>query len=67
VEFDLAESEVKVAQAHARNERYRILLITSVLDPEERRVHVLPNPFGVQGHGVYRTVGRGLRYQCRPT
>jgi len=62
----MGESEVRAAQAAARSDRYRILLITSALDPTERRIHQLPNPFSVKGLGLYRVAGRGLRYQCFP-
>ena len=65
-EFEMGESEVRAAQAAARNDRYRILLVTQALDPVERRIHELPNPFSAKGQGRFRVVGRGLRYQCAP-
>ncbi|GGV41906.1 hypothetical protein GCM10010261_14170 [Streptomyces pilosus] len=49
-----------------RSNRYRILLITAALVPEERRVFDLPNPFSAQGRDRFRTVSRGVRYQCSP-
>jgi hypothetical protein len=63
-EFEMGESEVRAAQAAARGDRYRILLVTAALDPADRRIHVLPNPFSARGHGLFRVAGRGLRYQC---
>ncbi|MFD7433344.1 sacsin N-terminal ATP-binding-like domain-containing protein [Streptomyces sp. NPDC059861] len=66
VEFELGPSEVEAARRHARGNRYRILLITSALVPEERRVFDLPNPFSAQGRDRFRMVSRGVRYQCSP-
>ncbi|MER5842036.1 hypothetical protein ABT099_17355 [Streptomyces prasinus] len=66
VEFELGPSEVDTARRHARSNRYRVLLITSALVPEERRVFDLPNPFSVQGRDRFRMVSRGVRYQCSP-
>ncbi|MER5932601.1 DUF3883 domain-containing protein [Streptomyces sp. NPDC002054] len=66
VEFELAPSEVDAARHHARGNRYRILLITSALAPENRKVFELPNPFSAQGRDRFKIVSRGLRYQCSP-
>lgn len=66
VEFELGPSEVDAARRHARGNRYRILLITSALVPEGRRVFDLPNPFSSQGRDRFRMVSRGVRYQCSP-
>ncbi|WP_225631664.1 sacsin N-terminal ATP-binding-like domain-containing protein [Streptomyces solaniscabiei] len=66
VEFELGPSEVDAARSHARSNRYRILLITSALVPEERRVFDLPNPFSAHGRDRFRMVSRGVRYQCSP-
>jgi hypothetical protein len=66
VEFELGSSEVEAARRHARGNRYRILLITSALVPEERRIFDLPNPFSAQGRDRFRMVSRGVRYQCSP-
>lgn len=65
-EFELGESEIRTAQANSRNERFRVLLVTSVLESDSRRIFVLPNPFSARGRGLFRVVGRGLRYQCAP-
>ena len=66
-EFEMGQSEIDAAQEHSRSERYRILLITSVLDPSARQVHELPSPYSAKGRGRYRPAGRGLRYQCLPS
>ncbi|MFD8744409.1 sacsin N-terminal ATP-binding-like domain-containing protein [Streptomyces sp. NPDC059616] len=66
VEFELGPSEVDAARRHARDRRYRILLITSALAPEDRGVFELPNPFSAQGRDRFKIVSRGLRYQCSP-
>ncbi|MCT4357448.1 hypothetical protein M5362_30550 [Streptomyces sp. Je 1-79] len=66
VEFELGPSEVDAARRHARDSRYRILLITSSLAPEDRGVFELPNPFSAQGRDRFKIVSRGLRYQCSP-
>lgn len=67
MEFELGVSEERAARAYARGSRYRILLITSALDPERRRVFELPNPFAAAGRDRFRVVGRGLRYQFSPS
>ncbi|MCX2927984.1 hypothetical protein [Streptomyces sp. NEAU-W12] len=66
MEFGLGPSEADAACRHARSNRYRILLITCALVPEERRVFDLPNPFSAQGRDRFRTVSRGVHYQCSP-
>jgi hypothetical protein len=66
IEFEMGESEVRVAQECAGGNRYRILLIMSVLDPPNRRPYELPSPFSAKGRGRFRVAGRGLRYQCGP-
>ncbi|PPA60419.1 sacsin N-terminal ATP-binding-like domain-containing protein [Micromonospora chalcea] len=65
-EFEMGESEVRAAQECANGNRYRILLVTSVLDPANRRLFQLPSPFSPKGHGRFRVTGRGLRYQFAP-
>jgi len=65
-EIEMGDSEVRAAQAAARGDRYRLLLVTSVLDAADRRIHVLPNPFSAKGQGRFRVTGRGLRYQFAP-
>jgi len=62
-EFEMGESEVRAAQECARGDRYRLLLVTSVLEPATRQIHNLPSPFSRKGAGRFRIVGRGLRYR----
>lgn len=64
-QIELGESEVRAAQQHAGNERWRLLVVTSVLDPERVDIHMLPNPFGKQGRGRYREEGGALRFSYR--
>jgi len=64
-QIELGESEVLAARQHARTNRYRILYIPRALDAARRAIHVLPNPFGVQGRDLYHLEGSGLRYRFR--
>lgn len=59
-ELQLGESEVLAAQAHARNGRWRLLVVTHVLD-DERRIRLLRNPFDPDSRGLYVFAGQGLR------
>lgn len=61
--FDMSDAEIRVAQRHAGNDRYRILLVGRVNESDERWLAVLPNPLSAQGRGRYRIVGRGIRYE----
>ncbi len=65
-EFELGVSEIKTANRHATGNRYHILLVTSVLEPSDRRIHDLPNPFSAKTRDRFRIVGQGLRYRCSP-
>jgi hypothetical protein len=65
-EFELGESQVREAQRHARGDRWRLLVISHVLESERRSLQVLPNPFSRRGRGRFRLVGRGLRYRYAP-
>lgn len=61
--FELGETEIIYAQENStKKEPYRILFIQNVLDSKERRISVLPNPFGPMGRNYYRVTGSGLRY-----
>jgi hypothetical protein len=60
-EFDLTDAEIRAAQSVGRNERYYILFVTHVLNGDERRIYLLPNPFATEGIGRYGTLGSGLR------
>ena len=67
MEIELSESEVECARRHAsdRSHRYRILYVPNALDPDLRRIHVLPNPFSQRGRDVFRLRGAGLRYRFK--
>jgi hypothetical protein len=65
-EFELGASEHHVATAHAATTRYRVLLLTSALDPTSRRLFELPNPLSPRGRDYFRIVGHGLRLRCAP-
>lgn len=62
----LGESEVRLAQQNARNERWRLLIIAHVLD-DNREVLMLPNPFGTRHRGQFVFAGEGLRLRFRPS
>ncbi|MFD3910759.1 sacsin N-terminal ATP-binding-like domain-containing protein [Streptomyces sp. NPDC058603] len=64
-QIELGETEVRAAQHYGRSDRWRILVITSVLDPEHMKVSMLPNPFSDRGRGVYREEGGALRFSYR--
>ncbi|WP_440068609.1 sacsin N-terminal ATP-binding-like domain-containing protein [Streptosporangium sp. OZ121] len=64
-QFELGESEVRAAQSAARNDRWRLLVITWVLDPERTTVTMLRNPFSAQSQGLYREEGGALRFSYR--
>lgn len=61
LEFDLTDAEIRAAQRVRRGEHYFILFVTHVLQGDDRSIHLLPNPFGKEGIGRYRTIGSGLR------
>ncbi|MFE9570408.1 hypothetical protein ACFYMW_18145 [Streptomyces sp. NPDC006692] len=61
-QIELGESEVRAAQQHASHDRWRLLVITSVLDAAQLQVHMLPNPFSARGRGHYREEGGALRF-----
>lgn len=60
-EFDLTGAEIQAAQSVRRSERFYILFIQHVLDADERRALMLPNPFSPEGSDYFGTVGAGLR------
>lgn len=62
-EIELGWTEVDAAQRCAGGDRYRLLLVTSVLEPIARQIFVLPSPFSKKGAGRFRVIGRGLRYR----
>lgn len=63
--FEFPDVEVRAAQEHWRKDEYRIILITNALDPDARRLQVLPNPFSREGAPCYRVMGRGIQYGFR--
>lgn len=64
-QIELGETEVRAAQRHAGSNRWRILVVTSVLEPVRLRVLMLPNPFSSRGRDLYREEGGALRFSYR--
>ena len=62
-EFELGESEVREAQRHTHEDRWRLIVISQALNTEHRRLEVLPNPFSRRGRDRFQLVGRGLRFR----
>jgi len=65
-EFTLGETEVRRAQNLAPDEEYIILFVTHVLDTNQRRITVLPNPLDHGGLNHYHVIGRAIRLQFNP-
>lgn len=63
-EIQLGESEVLTAQANSRNNRWRLLVVTSVLT-KDRQIRQLRNPFHPDSRGQYTFAGQGLRLLYR--
>lgn len=59
-QIELGETQVRAAQRHARNDQWRLIVITNVLN-ENRRLQVLRNPFHEKSRGRYAFLGQGLR------
>ncbi|MFH9330361.1 sacsin N-terminal ATP-binding-like domain-containing protein [Streptomyces althioticus] len=64
-QIELGESEVQAAQRNIGSDRWRILMVTSVLEPSRLRVAMLPNPFSARGRDLYREEGGALRFSYR--
>nr|WP_275586517.1 DUF3883 domain-containing protein [Geodermatophilus normandii] len=64
-EIRLGESEVLAAQRNARNNWWRLLVITNALSTE-RRMLQLRNPFAPMSRGRYTFAGQGLRLLYHP-
>ncbi|MCE3031833.1 sacsin N-terminal ATP-binding-like domain-containing protein [Streptomyces sp. CMSTAAHL-2] len=64
-QIELGETEVRAAQKYGGSDRWRILVVTSVLDAEHRQIRMLPNPFSERGRGLYREEGGALRFAYR--
>lgn len=62
-EFEMSETELRVAQQNASNDRYRIICVAGVDVSTAREILPLPNPMSARGRGRFRVVGRGIRYQ----
>ena len=65
-EFQLGVSEVRQARMNARNDRWRLLIITHVL-ATERPLLVLHNLFSPNSRGQYVFAGEGLRIRYSPS
>ncbi|WP_433919792.1 DUF3883 domain-containing protein [Streptomyces canus] len=63
--FELGESEVRAAQQHAGNDRWRLLMVTHALTPHRMNIRMLPNPYAKRGRGRYREEGGSLRFSYR--
>ncbi|GAA1937168.1 sacsin N-terminal ATP-binding-like domain-containing protein [Amycolatopsis minnesotensis] len=61
--FTLTDSEIREARRHARNGRWRLLVVPYVSDPARCRVLRFPNPFGARAEGLFRAEGDGIRYR----
>jgi len=59
-QIELGETQVLAAQEHSRNDWWRLIVVTNVLNAN-RRLRILPNPFGPRARGRYVFVGQGLR------
>lgn len=62
--IELGETQVIAAQENARNRRWRLIVITNVMN-ENRQIRMLPNPFDPASRGRYQFVGQGLRLEYR--
>ena len=61
--FTLTDSEIREARRHARDGRWRLLIVPFVSDPARCRVLRLPNPFEARAEGLFRADGEGIRYR----
>ena len=61
--FILTDSEIREARRHARDGRWRLLIVPFVSDPARCRVLRLPNPFEARAEGLFRAEGEGIRYR----
>ncbi|MFB6556933.1 hypothetical protein, partial [Streptomyces sp. NPDC056405] len=63
--FELGESEVRAAEQHAGNDRWRLLMVTHALTPDRMNIRMLPNPYAKRGRGRYGEEGGSLRFSYR--
>lgn len=61
--FTLTDSEIREARRHARDGRWRLLIVPFVSEPAWCRVLRLPNPFEARAEGLFRAEGEGIRYR----
>jgi hypothetical protein len=61
--FTLTDSEIREGRRHARDGRWRLLIVPYVSDPPRCRVLRLPNPFEARAEGLLRAEGEGIRYR----
>ena len=62
--IELGETEVRCAQEHSRNDRWRLLVVENALS-HSPRVHMLPNPFHHDSRSLFEFVGNRVRMQFR--
>ncbi len=64
--FDIGESELRAARS-ARKGAYRIIFINNILDPDSRRLRILPNPLEAEYADCFAQVNQGVRLRFDPT
>ena len=62
--IELGETEVRCAQEHSRNDRWRLLIVENVLS-NTPRIHMLPNPFHHDSRSLFEFVGNRVRMKFR--
>ena len=63
--FELTDAEIREARRHARDGRWRLLVVAYVFDPDRCHIMRLPNPFDPRFEGRFRAEDRGIRYRYR--
>jgi hypothetical protein len=63
--FELTDAEIREARRHARNGRWRLLVVSYVFDPSRCQIMRLPNPFDPRFEGKFRAEDHGIRYRYR--
>lgn len=58
--IELGETEVRCAQTHSRNDRWRLIIVENALSVEPR-VHMLPNPFHHDSRSLFSFIGNSIR------
>jgi len=61
--IELGATELETSQRFARSNRFRILVVSNVLDAAHRRILVLPNPFSKRGRGLFEATGTGIKFR----